>query len=130
MKRMIVGMALACAAVPAAATEALDMEFACSRSLAAQAHAIELTGQWDLAMEVGNISSLGLLPLRRTEGRLGGTLSLNGGVTVVRSGANDSNEVAMVVVTAGAQLRFDQPFAPKARQRCRLPQRGYSLEKV
>ena len=130
MNRMIVGMAFACAAVPAAATEALGMEFECSRSLAAQAHAIELTGQWDLAMELGDIPSLGLRPLRRTEGRLGGTLSLNGGVPLVRSGTSESNKIAMVVVTAGAQLRFDQTFAPKARQRCRLPRRGYSLERV
>ena len=118
MNRILAGLALVCAAVPAAASEAVNMRFACSASTAAQTHSVELTGQWDMVMDVGGIPSFGLLSLGLSDKRLSGSIALNAGVAVVRSLTSDGKSVAMIVATGEGDVRFDGSLASDGRRMC------------
>ena len=118
MKRIFAGLALICLAVPAAATEAVNMRFACSGSPDDKSQSIELTGQWDLVMDVGGIPSFGLLSVGESGKQLAGSIALNAGVAVVRSLSLEGKRVAMVVVTGEGDVRFDGDLAPDGRRMC------------
>ena len=94
------------------------MRFACSASTAAQTHSVELTGQWDMVMDVGGIPSFGLLSLGLSDKRLSGSIALNAGVAVVRSLTSDGKSVAMIVATGEGDVRFDGSLASDGRRMC------------
>ena len=118
MNRIIVGMALASAAVPAAASEAVNMRFECPAATAKPSQPPELSGQWDMVMDVGGIPSFGLLSLGVSDKRLAGSIALNAGVAVVRSLTSDGRTVAMIVSTGEGDVRFDGSLASDGRRMC------------
>ncbi|SNS80607.1 hypothetical protein SAMN06295912_11719 [Sphingomonas laterariae] len=121
MKRIIVGIALACASVPAAASEAVTMQFACSAPDMAAAKPVQpgdLAGLWDALMDVGGIPSFGLLSLGMMGPELGGSLALTPGVVVVRSLKVDGRMVAMVVASNEGDVRFNGALAGDGKRMC------------
>ena len=78
MNRIIAGLALACAAVPASANVAVDMRFECGPAAAAEAgaEAPNLHGAWDFVMDVGETPNFGLLSIGFVGDAYGGSLSL------------------------------------------------------
>ena len=118
MKQIIAGLALASLAVPASATDAATMNFDCRQSATQPAQPPELSGSWDLVMDVGGIPSFGLLSVGRSGPAHAGSIALNAGVAVVRSLKLDGRVVAMVVVTGEGDVRFDGSLAPDGRRMC------------
>ncbi len=118
MNRIIAGMALASAAVPAAASETVNMRFECPASTTKPSQPPELSGQWDMVMDVGGIPSFGLLSLGVSDKRLAGSIALNAGVAVVRSLTSDGRTVAMIVSTGEGDVRFDGSLASDGRRMC------------
>jgi len=118
MNRIIASLALTCAAVPAAANGAVTMRFECDASTAAPNASPELTGQWDLVMDVKGIPSFGLLSIGRSGTQLAGSVALNAGVAVVRSLALAGKTVVMVVTTGEGDVRFDGTVSPDGRRMC------------
>ena len=118
MNRIIAGVALVSAAVPAAASEAVNMRFACPASITKPSQPPELSGQWDLVMDVGGIPSFGLLSLGMSDKRLAGSIALNAGVAVVRSLTFDGKTVGMIVSTGEGDVRFDGTLASDGKRMC------------
>jgi hypothetical protein len=118
MNRIIAGIALASASVPAAAIEAVNMRFECPASTTKPSQPPELSGQWDMVMDVGGIPSFGLLSLGVSDKRLAGSIALNAGVAVVRSLTSDGRTVAMMVSTGEGDVRFDGSLASDGRRMC------------
>jgi hypothetical protein len=118
MNRIIAGIALASASVPAAASEAVSMRFECPASTTKPSQPPELSGQWDMVMDVGGIPSFGLLSLGVSDKRLAGSIALNAGVAVVRSLTSDGRTVAMIVSTGEGDVRFDGSLASDGRRMC------------
>ncbi|QNP44806.1 hypothetical protein H9L14_08495 [Sphingomonas sediminicola] len=118
MNRIIAGIALASASVPAAASEAVSMRFDCPASTTKPSQPPELSGQWDMVMDVGGIPSFGLLSLGVSDKRLAGSIALNAGVAVVRSLTSDGRTVAMIVSTGEGDVRFDGSLASDGRRMC------------
>jgi hypothetical protein len=118
MNRIIAGIALASASVPAAASEAVNMRFECPASTTKPSQPPELSGQWDMVMDVGGIPSFGLLSLGVSDKRLAGSIALNAGVAVVRSLTSDGRTVAMIVSTGEGDVRFDGSLASDGRRMC------------
>lgn len=118
MNRIIAGLALASAAVPAAASEAVNMRFECPASTTKPSQPPELSGQWDMVMDVGGMPSFGLLSLGLSDKRLAGSIALNAGVAVVRSLTSDGRTVAMIVSTGEGDVRFDGSLASDGRRMC------------
>lgn len=118
MRHIIVCLALASAVAPAAAREAVNMSFKCSASAKAPSQSPELTGQWDMVMDVGGTPSFGLLSVGRSGPELAGSIALNAGVAVVRSLKLDGQAVAMVVVTGEGDVRFDGSLASDGKRMC------------
>ncbi len=118
MKRIIIGLALASAAVPAAAVDGANMRFSCDASTASPGQPPELVGLWDVVMDVGGVPSFGLLSLGMTGTELGGSLSLTPGVVVVRSLKSDGQTVAMVVASREGDVRFDGSLTPDGKRMC------------
>ena len=118
MKNLIAGLALACAAFPSTACAAVNMRFECTGSATKPAQPPELPGLWDLVMDVGGVPSFGLLSLGRSGAELAGSIALNAGVAVVRSLTSDGQAVAMVVVTAEGDVRFDGSLASDGKRMC------------
>ena len=108
MRRVLLALMLAWAALPAVAQASVTMRFECRHDGAAQEDRSEaLTGTWDIVMDVGGIPSFGQLSLALADGRLSGSLSLNAGVVVVRSLVSDRGAVTMVVASQEGDVRFD-----------------------
>lgn len=118
MNRIIAGIALVSAAAPAAASEAVNMRFECPASPAKPSRPPELSGQWDMVMDVGGIPSFGLLSLGVSDKQLAGSIALNAGVAVVRSLTSDGRTVAMIVSTGEGDVRFDGSLASDGRRMC------------
>lgn len=120
MTRIIAGLVLASAAVPAAASEAVEMRFACPAAAATSTptQPPELAGLWDALMDVGGTPSFGLLSVGMTGSELGGSLALTPGVVVVRSLKSDGRTVAMVVASREGDVRFDGSLTPDAKRMC------------
>lgn len=118
MRKIIAGVALASAAVPAAASEAATMRFECRPTTTKPVQSPELAGLWDMVMDVGGIPSFGLLSLGMSDTRLAGSIALNAGVAVVRSLTSDGQAVAMVVATGEGDVRFDGSLASDGKRMC------------
>lgn len=118
MNRIIAVVALAFVAVPAAASEAANMRFECRASTTKPSQPPELTGLWDVVMDVGGVPSFGLLSLGMSGTELSGSLALNAGVVVVRSLKSDGQTVAMVVASAEGDVRFDGSLASDGKRMC------------
>jgi hypothetical protein len=97
MNRIIAGAALACAAVPAAASQAATMMFECRGSTTEPVQSPELSGLWDVLMDVGGAPGFGLLSLGKSGTEFAGSLVLDAGVVVVRSLTFTGETVAMIV---------------------------------
>ena len=119
MKSIIAGIIiLASAAVPVSASASLTMRFECPEQTAQQSQAPELSGSWDMVMDVGGTPSFGLLSVGRSGPELAGSITLNAGVAVVRSLKLEDRTVAMVVVTGEGEVRFDGTLASDGRRMC------------
>lgn len=118
MRKIIAGVALASAAVPAAASEAATMRFECRPTTTKPVQSPELAGLWDMVMDVGGIPSFGLLSLGMSDTRLAGSIALNAGVAVVRSLTSDGQAVAMIVATGEGDVRFDGSLASDGKRMC------------
>lgn len=118
MKRIIAGLVLASAAAPAAASESVDMRFACPAATSTPTQPPELAGLWDALMDVGGTPSFGLLSVGMTGSELGGSLALTPGVVVVRSLKSDGRIVAMVVASREGDVRFDGSLTPDGKRMC------------
>ena len=119
MKWIVVGLALASAAVPAgAASQPVNMRFECRASTAKPSQPPELPGLWDIVMNVGGNPSFGLLSVGRSGTELAGSIALNAGVAVVRSLKSDGQAVAMVVTTGEGDVRFDGSLASDGKRMC------------
>ena len=118
MNRIIAGVALASAAVPAAASEAATMRFECRESVTKPSQSPELSGLWDVLMDVGGIPSFGLLSVAMSGTELAGSLALNAGVVVVRSLKFDGQTVAMIVASDDGDVRFDGTLASDGKRMC------------
>lgn len=132
MNRIIAGVALASAAVPAAASEASTMRFECSASTTKPSQSHELSGLWDMVMDVGGVPSFGLLSLGMSGTELAGSLSLNAGVVVVRSLTFDGQTVAMIVASGEGDVRFDGSLASDGKRMCGIVSyhRGQKFEMI
>ena len=118
MKRIIAGVALAFASIPAAASEAATMRFECPASTTKPSQSPELPGLWDMVMDVGGTPSFGLLSLGMSGTELAGSIALNAGVAVVRSLKVDGQTVAMIVATGEGEVRFDGSLTPDGKRMC------------
>jgi|GEM_PF-2162734 len=118
MKRIIASVALASAAVPAAASESVNMRFDCRVSAAKPNQPPELAGLWDVVMDVGGAPSFGLLSLGGVDAELGGSLALTPGVVVVRSLKSDGQTVAMIVASREGDVRFDGALQFDGKRMC------------
>lgn len=94
------------------------MRFECPASTAKPSRPPELSGQWDMVMDVGGIPSFGLLSLGVSDKQLAGSIALNAGVAVVRSLTSDGRTVAMIVSTGEGDVRFDGSLASDGRRMC------------
>lgn len=118
MKHFIAGLMLAWAAAPATAGEAATMRFACPAPPTRPAQAADLSGLWDMVMDVGGVPSFGLLSVARSGPELAGSLALNAGVVAVRSLKTDGQTVAMVVASGEGEVRFDGSLAADGKRMC------------
>ena len=118
MYRIIAGIALASAAVPAAASEAATMKFECRVATTTAVKSPDLSGSWDMVMDVGGNPSFGLLSVGRSGTALAGSIALNAGVAVVRSLTLDGRTVAMIVTTGEGDVRFDGSLASDGKRMC------------
>lgn len=118
MNRIIAGVALASAAVPAAASEAVTMRFECRASTTKPSQSPELAGLWDVVMDVEGVPSFGLLSVAMSGTELAGSLALNAGVVVVRSLKSDGQTVAMIVASREGDVRFDGSLTSDGRRMC------------
>lgn len=118
MKRIIAGVALASAAVPAAANEAVNMRFECPVPTTKPSQPPELSGLWDVLMDVEGIPSFGFLSVGTSGSELGGSLALTPGVVVVRSLKSDGQAVAMIVASREGDVRFDGSLTSDGKRMC------------
>ena len=118
MNRFFAGVAFAITAVPVAASEVVDMRFECRASATKPSQAPELSGLWDMVMDVGGIPSFGLLSVAMSGTELAGSLALNAGVVVVRSLTLDGQAVAMIVASREGDVRFDGSLTSDGKRMC------------
>lgn len=118
MIRIIAGIALASAIVSAAECEAASMRFECRQSLTKPSQSPELSGLWDVLMDVGGVPSFGTLSLGKSGTELTGSLALEAGVVVVRSLKVDGQTVAMIVASGEGDVRFDGSLASDGKRMC------------
>jgi hypothetical protein len=94
------------------------MRFECRESITKPAQSPELSGLWDMVMNVGGVPSFGLLSLGISGPELAGSLALNAGVVVVRSLTVDGQTVAMIVASGEGDVRFDGSLASDGKRMC------------
>ena len=111
-------LALASAAVPATASEATTMKFECPDPDTKPAQSPDLSGSWDLVMDVGGNPSFGLLSVGRSGAGFAGSIALNAGVAVARSLTFDGQVVALIVATGEGDVRFDGSLASDGKRMC------------
>lgn len=118
MKRIIAGVALASVAVPAAASETVDMRFECRAPTTKPSQPPEFSGLWDVVMDVGGVPSFGLLSVGMLDAGLGGSLALTPGVVVVRGLKSDGQTVTMIVASREGDVRFDGSLTSDGKRMC------------
>ncbi|MCL6683099.1 hypothetical protein [Sphingomonas alba] len=132
MNRIIAGVALATAAVPAAESEATTMRFECRAPITKPIQSTDLSGLWDVVMDVAGVPSFGLLSLGTSGTELGGSLALSAGVVVVRSLSLDGQTVTMIVASREGDVRFDGSLASDGKRMCGIVSyhRGQKFEMI
>ena len=120
MKRIIAGVALASAAVPAAASEAVNMRFECGVEAATGAgEAPNLHGTWDFLMDVGETPNFGLLSIAFVGADYGGSLSLwRTAPVVLRKLTLTGNSFHMAVASPDGDVLFDGTLSAKGDRMC------------
>ena len=109
MKHIIAGVALASAAVPAAASEPVNMRFECGAPAAtAGGEAPNLHGHWDFLMDVGGEPSFGLMSIGFVGADYGGSLApVRTAPVVLRRITLTGNSIHMVVASTEGDVLFD-----------------------
>jgi len=132
MNRIIAGVALAIAAVPAGASEAATMRFECPAPITKPSQSTDLSGLWDVVMDVAGVPSFGILSLGTSGTELGGSLALSAGVVVVRSLSIDGQTVTMIVASREGDVRFDGSLASDGKRMCGIVSyhRGQKFEMI
>jgi hypothetical protein len=132
MNRIIAGVALATAAVPAAESEGATMRFECRAPITKPIQSTDLSGLWDVVMDVAGVPSFGLLSLGTSGTELGGSLALSAGVVVVRSLSLDGHKVTMIVASREGDVRFDGSLASDGKRMCGIVSyhRGQKFEMI
>ena len=120
MKRIIAGLALASAAVPVAASEAVNMRFECGAGAAtAGSEAPNLHGNWDFLMHVGTTPNFGLLSIGFVEDAYGGSLSLwMTAPVILRNITLTGNSFHMAVASREGDVLFDGTLSAKGDRMC------------
>jgi hypothetical protein len=108
------------------------MRFDCRESIAKPSQSPELSGLWDVLMDVGGVPSFGLLSLGMSGTELTGSLALSAGVVVVRSLTFDGQTVAMIVASREGDVRFDGSLASDGKRMCGIVSyhRGQKFEMI
>ena len=120
MRLIFLGLALASAAVPAAASESVNMRFECG-AVAAQAggEVPSLRGNWDFLMDVGGPPNFGLLSVGLVEKAYGGSLALwSTAPVVLRELTLTGNSFHMAVATPDGDVLFDGMLSAKGDRMC------------
>lgn len=132
MNWIIAGVALAIAAVPAGASEAATMRFECPAPITKPSQSTDLSGLWDVVMDVAGVPSFGILSLGTSGTELGGSLALSAGVVVVRSLSIDGQTVTMIVASREGDVRFDGSLASDGKRMCGIVSyhRGQKFEMI
>ena len=120
MRRIIASIALASAAVPAAASEPVNMRFECGAEAAtAGGEAPNLRGTWDFLMEVGGTPNFGLLSIGLVDDAYGGSLALwSTAPVVLRKMTLTGNSFHMAVATPDGDVLFDGALSAKGDRMC------------
>ena len=120
MKRIITGAALAFAAVPAAASESVNMRFACGAGTAtAGAEAPNLHGNWDFLMDAGGEPSFGLMSIGFVGDAYGGSLTpVRTAPVVLRSITLTGNGIHMAVASRDGDVLFDGTLSANGNRMC------------
>lgn len=120
MKRIITGMALALAAVPAAASESVNMRFECGTGAATMGgEAPNLHGNWDFLMDAGGEPSFGLMSIGFVGGDYGGSLTpVRTAPVVLRSITLTGNRIHMVVASREGDVLFDGTLSANGNRMC------------
>jgi hypothetical protein len=108
-------------AVPAAASaqDATVLKTTCGPSAAAPAGEPDLTGLWDVYMDVGGIPSFGLLTVGRLDERYAGTLTpVRTAPVVVRSLTVSGQTVRMVVGSREGDVIYNAALSGAADRMC------------
>ena len=120
MNRIIAGVALASAAVPAAASEPVTMRFECGAGAApAGAEAPNLHGNWEFLMDVGGTPNFGLLSIGFVDDAYGGSLALwMTAPVVLRKLTLTGNRFHMAVASREGDVLFDGVLSAKGDRMC------------
>ncbi|MCJ8157274.1 hypothetical protein [Sphingomonas sp. LaA6.9] len=120
MKRIIAGVALAFAAVPAAASEPVNMRFECGAGAATTGgEAPNLHGNWDFLMDVGGEPSFGLMSIGFVGNAYGGSLTpVRTAPVVVRTITLTGNSIHMAVASREGDVLFDGTLSAKGDRMC------------
>lgn len=120
MNRIIAGVALAFAAVPAAASEAVNMRFECGAGAApAGAEAPNLHGNWDFLMDVGGEPSFGLMSIGFVGDVYGGSMTpVRTAPVVLLKITLTGNSIHMVVASREGNVLFDGKLSAKGDRMC------------
>ena len=120
MKRIIFGAVLACAAVPAAASEAATTRLECAAGAeAAGADAPNLHGHWDFMMVPRGTPSFGLMTIGFVGADYGGSLAPTRTAPVVlRNITLTGSKIHMVVASREGDVLFDGRLSAKGDFMC------------
>ena len=108
------------------------MRFECRAAITKPSQSPELSGLWDVLMDLGGVPSFGLLSLGMSGTELAGSLALSAGVVVVRSLSFDGQTVTMIVASREGDVRFDGSLASDGKRMCGIVSyhRGQKFEMI
>jgi len=120
MKKIIAAAALACAAVPAAASGPVNMRFECGAPAApAGGEAPNLHGNWDFLMDVGGEPSFGLLSIGFVGDAYGGSLTpVRTAPVVLRQITLTGNRIHMAVASHEGDVLFHGTLSANGNRMC------------
>lgn len=120
MKRMIAGLVLATVAVPAAASEAVNLGFECKMAAAtADGEEPNLHGTWDFLMDTGATPNFGLLSIGFVGTEYGGALALSMTAPVVISKITlTGSNIKMVVASPQGDVVLNGTLGAKGSRMC------------
>ncbi len=120
MKRIIAGVVLAFAAVPATASETVNLSFECGAGAAtAGGEEPNLHGTWDFLMDVGETPNFGLLSIGFVGTAYGGSLALSMTAPVVlRKVTLTGNSIHMAVASPQGDVLLNGTLAAGGSRIC------------